>query len=139
MRWRCFRRGAECILRGRYSMSFYGDSIQGGRLVMAATAMSPAKSSTTRMPREATPQEIITSARNAPAGVRGALALSGLSAVLLWGAFTPLDVGPLAWIALVPLFALVRLARPVQRMYVAVFAGGLVFWLPTLQWMRLGH
>ena len=35
--------------------------------------------------------------------------------------------------------ALVRLARPVQRMYVAAFAGGLVFWLPTLQWMRLGH
>src|SRR4051812_36414525 len=106
---------------------------------MTATAMSPAKSSTTRMPREATPQEIITSGRNAPAGVGGALALSGLSAVLLWGAFTPLDAGPMAWIALVPLFTLVRLSRPVQRMYLAVFAGGLAFWLPTLQWMRLGH
>jgi len=68
----------------------------------------------------------------------GALALSAVSAVLLWGAFTPLDVGPLAWIALVPLFTLARPARPVRRMYVAVFAGGLLFWLPTLQWMRLG-
>src|SRR5216684_2274236 len=98
MRWRCFRRGAECILQGRYSMSFCGDSIQGWRLAMAATAMSPAKSSPTRMPREATPQEIITSARNAPAGVGGALVLSGLSAVLWWVEFEPLHVGPLAWI-----------------------------------------
>jgi apolipoprotein N-acyltransferase len=106
---------------------------------MAATAMNPAKPAPTRMPREATPQEIITSARNAPAGIGGALVVSGLSAGLLWAAFTPLDAGPLAWIALIPLFSLVRLARPVQRMYAAAFAGGLLFWLPALQWMRLGH
>jgi apolipoprotein N-acyltransferase len=91
------------------------------------------------MPREATPQEIITSARNAPADIGGALVASGLSAALLWGAFTPLDAGPLAWLALIPLIALARPVRPVRRMYVAVFAGGLMFWLPTLQWMRLGH
>ena len=85
-----------------------------------------------------TPQEIITSARKAPAATTGALLVSGLTALLMWGAFTPLDFGPLAWLCLVPLLTLVRIERPVRRMYPAVYAGGLVFWLSTLQWMRLG-
>jgi len=91
------------------------------------------------MPRASTPQEIISTARNAPAGAGGALLASGLTALLMWGAFTPLDIGPLAWIALIPLFTLVRLERPVRWMYAAVYLGGLAFWAPTLQWMRLGH
>ncbi|MBI3866167.1 MAG: apolipoprotein N-acyltransferase [Planctomycetia bacterium] len=85
-----------------------------------------------------TPQEIITSARNAPAGMKGAMVASGLSSLLMWGAFTPLDFGPLAWLCLIPLLMLVRIERPVRRMYLAVYAGGLLFWLCTLQWMRLG-
>lgn len=104
-----------------------------------AVAMLPTKPVSAPMPREKnTPREIIASARSAPAGATGALVASGLSAILLWGAFTPVDFGPLAWLALVPLFALVRLARPVRRMSAAVYLGGLAFWLPTLQWMRLG-
>lgn len=99
----------------------------------------PAKPTAAKIPRESTPQEIINSARAAPAGIRGALVASGLSALLLWGAFTPLDFGPLAWVALVPLFALVRLARPARRSYGAIYLGGLGFWLIALQWMRLGH
>src|SRR5262245_23592666 len=106
---------------------------------MTAAAMLPAKSAPARMPRESTPQEIIDSARRAPAGAMGALIASGLTAVLLWGAFTPLDFGPLAWVALVPLLALVRIERPVRRMYGMVFLGGLMFWVMSLQWMRLGH
>jgi apolipoprotein N-acyltransferase len=92
-----------------------------------------------RMPREATPQQIIATAREAPAGMRSALAMSGTTAILLWGAFTPLDFGPLAWVALVPLLLLARLPRPTESMYRSVYLGGLVYWLVTLQWMRLGH
>jgi apolipoprotein N-acyltransferase len=85
-----------------------------------------------------TPQEIITSARNAPPATKGAVIASGLTALLMWCAFTPLDFGPLAWLCLVPLLLLVRIERPVQQMYLAVYGGGLVFWIATLQWMRLG-
>jgi apolipoprotein N-acyltransferase len=106
---------------------------------MTAATMLPAKSAPARMPRESTPQEIIDSARKAPAGATGAFLASGMTALLLWGAFTPLDFGPLAWVALVPLLALVRIERPVRRMYGMVFVGGLIFWVMSLQWMRLGH
>ena len=104
-----------------------------------ATALSPLKTSPSRMLRENTPQEIIAKGREAPAGMKGALAVSGLTAVLMWAAFTPLDFGPLGWLCLVPLLALVRIERPVRRMYTAVFAGGLAFWGLALQWLRLGH
>src|SRR5262245_36003552 len=106
---------------------------------MAVGTMSPVRSAPPRAPRESALVEIINSARNAPAGARGALIAAGLSGLLLWGAFTPLDFGPLAWVALVPLLLLVRLERPVHRMYAMVFAGGLLFWVLSLQWMRLGH
>jgi apolipoprotein N-acyltransferase len=57
-------------------------------------------------------QQIIASARSRqqpavdrPASL-GAWLLSSLSMVLLWASFTPVDCGPLAWIALVPLCVL---------------------------------
>lgn len=106
---------------------------------MATLAMPVRKTPATRMPREATPQQIIDSARSAPAGMSGALLVSCLTSLLMWGAFTPLDFGPLAWICLVPLLTLARLPRRPKRMYLAVCLGGLAFWVPTLQWMRLGH
>src|SRR5579872_563185 len=106
---------------------------------MATSTLSPPKSAPLRMPREKTPQEIIATAREAPAGMTGALTVSGLTALLMWAAFTPIDFGPLAWLCLVPLLMLVRLERPVRRMYAAVFLGGLAFWVPTLQWLRLGN
>ena len=106
---------------------------------MAATAMLPVKSPPAGTPRESSLHEIIASGRSAPTGARGALVASGLTALLLWGAFTPLDFGPLAWLSLVPLLSLVRLENLPRRMYATVFAGGLLFWVTTLQWMRLGH
>lgn len=105
---------------------------------MPALMTPPEKPASSRTPRTSTPQEIIRSARNAPAAMKGALVVSGLTALLMWGAFTPLDFGPLAWLCLVPLLTLVRIERPVRRMYLAVYAGGFAFWLCTLQWMRLG-
>ena len=90
-------------------------------------------------PRDASPQEMIATARSAPAPAAGALGASALSAALMWAAFTPLDIGPLGWLCLIPLILLVRLPRPTRWMYGMAFAGGLAFWLPALQWMRLGH
>ncbi|MFN0050952.1 MAG: apolipoprotein N-acyltransferase [Planctomycetales bacterium] len=106
---------------------------------MAALAMPPQRVARDRTPRAVSPREIIASARSAPAEMTGALAMSGLTAALMWGAFTPLDFGPLAWICLAPLLLLARLPRPTRRMYRAVYLGGALFWLPSLQWMRLGH
>jgi apolipoprotein N-acyltransferase len=88
--------------------------------------------------RDPTPDQIISAARKAPAPVRGGLTLSLLTAGLLWASFTPLDFGPLAWIALVPICLLARIERPTAWMYSTLYLGGLAFWIPTLQWMRLG-
>jgi apolipoprotein N-acyltransferase len=101
--------------------------------------MLPVKTQPAGTPRESSLRDTIASGRSAPSGARGALIASGLTALLLWGAFTPLDFGPLAWVSLVPLLALVRLENPPRRMYVIIFAGGLLFWVMALQWMRLGH
>lgn len=104
------------------------------------TAMLPEVApKTVRPPRERTVEQIIDTARAQPAEGRGAWIVSGATAVLLWASFTPLDWGPLAWIALVPLILLVRLPRPTRSMYRAVLAGGFLWALMSLQWMRLGH
>jgi len=98
----------------------------------------PVPDSRTHSVGEPTVQEIIASARTAPASAGGVWLLSGLTAVLLWASFTPLDWGPLGWICLVPLILLVRLKKPTRWMYRAIYACGLLNTLVTLQWMRLG-
>src|SRR5262249_9794625 len=59
------------------------------------------------------------------------------SAVLLWLAFPPSARGVLAWGALVPLFTLFRSEAPRRSIYLGAWAGGLVFWLCAVQWVRL--
>ena len=104
----------------------------------AATFDMPAK------PRDPSVQEIIQAARarQAPSGDRpgsqGAWGLSSVTAILLWSAFTPLDFGPLAWLALVPIIVLIRLPHSPRWMYSALYLTGLINMLATLQWMRLG-
>ncbi len=105
---------------------------------MATATMTRPAALVPRTSRDATPAEIIAAARTAPASRLASLTASCLSAVLMWGAFTPLDWGPLGWICLVPLLALIRIERPTARMYRSAYVGGLVFWLASLQWMRLG-
>ena len=85
-------------------------------------------------------QRIIATAREVDRRLpaRGAWLLGGMTALLLWASFTPLDWGPLGWLALVPLIQLVRISRPTRWMYRAVYLTGLLFWLATFQWMRLG-
>jgi len=61
-------------------------------------------------------------------------AVSGLA---LWASFPPLEWSWLAWVALVPLFHLAIESGPRLRLYLGAWAGGLVFWGASLQWVRL--
>jgi apolipoprotein N-acyltransferase len=63
-----------------------------------------------------------------------------LSGVLLWMSFYPMNLGFLAYIALVPFLSLVRAEGvSARRRYSAAFVGGLVFYVPALQWIRVAH
>ncbi|MBC7818762.1 MAG: apolipoprotein N-acyltransferase, partial [Planctomycetaceae bacterium] len=57
----------------------------------------PATNPNTARRSEPSVKEIIAAARSLPAAARGGMLLSGVSAVLLWASFTPLDWSPLAW------------------------------------------
>ncbi len=104
-----------------------------------ATAVMTAPAVTKKVQaQDPTPQQIIASARSAPAGIGGMLKVSLLTSTLLWASFTPLGFAPLAWIALVPLLLLVKLERTTRGMYRGIYFAGFAFWLATLQWMRLG-
>lgn len=87
-----------------------------------------------------TVEQIIEAARSTPlrASSGGAWTVSLVSGALLWASYAPLDFGPLAWVALVPLLLLVRIPERTNWMYVAAYGGGLAFFVPVLQWMRLG-
>lgn len=83
-------------------------------------------------------QQIIRNARSAPAPSRGAWALGVTAGLLTWASFPPLDWGALGWLGLVPFILLIRLIRPTRFMYSSIYVGGLLFTIPSLQWMRLG-
>ena len=83
-------------------------------------------------------QKIINTARTSPAPARGAWLMSGLTACLMWASFTPVDIGPLGWVCLIPLLLLVRIPRKTRLMYTAIYSSGLLFTLASFQWMRLG-
>jgi apolipoprotein N-acyltransferase len=59
------------------------------------------------------------------------------SAVLLWLAYFPADVGWLGWVALVPLLGLVRSPARPRRVVAAAYLTGLAFYVLALQWMRV--
>lgn len=62
-----------------------------------------------------------------------------LTGPLLWAAFFPLNLGPLAFVALVPWLTLVRSPASGKRLYLAGYLGGVAFFLPALQWVRVAH
>lgn len=67
-------------------------------------------------------------------------ALAALSALLLWAALPPLDLGGLAWVAPVPWLLLVRREQlPGWRPYRALWLVGFGFWLAAVHWLRLPH
>jgi apolipoprotein N-acyltransferase len=59
------------------------------------------------------------------------------SGVLLWTAFPPIEWSWLVWVALVPLFWMATLPRATVKTYLAVWLGGLAFWVPAVEWIRL--
>jgi apolipoprotein N-acyltransferase len=63
--------------------------------------------------------------------------LSLLTAGLLWLCYFPAAQGWLAWIALVPLLALVRSPARPRLLYLSAWIGGLTFDLAAMQWMRV--
>jgi apolipoprotein N-acyltransferase len=103
-----------------------------------ALAEVPRRTRPSLVTRERSIDEIISSARRRPVNIRGAFLPCALTSLLLWCSFTPLDFGPLAWVALVPLLQLVRIPRMTFRSYVTVWLGACLFTFPALQWMRLG-
>lgn len=112
---------------------------------MTTSAMSPDQQTHPRAVRpirenaaDRSVQQIIAAARATPRSSWSVWMLSGLTGVLLWASFRPLDWGPLGWVAMVPLILLVRLQCRPRWMYVAVFTAGFASNLAILQWMRLG-
>ncbi len=113
------------------------DKARAGTPIVSDGSATSSANRTARS-HEPTVKQIIAAARSQPAKARGGLLLAGISAILLWASFTPLDWSPLAWIALAPLSVMIRLDRAPRRWWLTTFVGGLAFWLPTLQWLRLG-
>ena len=64
------------------------------------------------------------------------VAMGLISAVLLWSTFPPAEWWWLAWVALVPLFLLVRSERSRPSIYLGAWVGGFAFWLLAIQWVR---
>jgi apolipoprotein N-acyltransferase len=60
--------------------------------------------------------------------------------LLMWAVQPPLALAPLAWIAPVPWLMLVRADEmPGRRPYRWLWLAGLIYWLATIQWLRLAH
>lgn len=65
------------------------------------------------------------------------LGATSFSAVLLYLCYFPMAWGFLGWIALVPFLLLVRSdARP-RALYLCAWWGGIAFYVPILQWLRV--
>ncbi len=69
--------------------------------------------------------------------LRHRLAAGVVSGLALWTTFPPMEWGFLAWIALAPLFWLVVLPDAPAKSYLAAWAGGLVFWVLAVPWLRM--
>jgi apolipoprotein N-acyltransferase len=94
------------------------------------------------MPTQAmvTPIRLVPAPRDTAAGrvsLAGPLWPALASGGLLWLSFFPVNWGWLGWVALVPLLTLVRSKARPRWVYLGAWAGGLSFYVPALQWMRV--
>lgn len=74
-----------------------------------------------------------------PNSVRSLYLTALVSSALLYASFFPLNLGFLGWVALVPLFTLIHSTARSRHIYLAAFVGGLAFYIPAIQWMRVAH
>jgi apolipoprotein N-acyltransferase len=72
-------------------------------------------------------------ARQWPLAAGCALTCAGL----LYLCYFPVAAGWLAWVALVPLLVLVRSPARARTLYLWAWVGGLAFYWPVLQWLRV--
>lgn len=63
--------------------------------------------------------------------------LAVASAVVLWSSFPTIDWSWMAWVALVPIFALIEGEFQAWKLYGSAWLGGSVFWLLAIHWVRL--
>ncbi len=82
--------------------------------------------------------DIISRGKKSRPGAFSTILLLLATLVLTWLSFPPVDLGPLAWICLVPFLQLVRLPQSTRWMYRCTYLIGFLYWLIELQWMRLG-
>ncbi len=76
----------------------------------------------------------------APARSKRTLALGLAGSLLCYLAHPPVDFGWLAWVGPAPWLLLARASRmPGRRPYLALWLAGAVFWLATIQWIRLPY
>lgn len=61
------------------------------------------------------------------------------SSLLLYLSFFPANLGFLGWVALAPWLTLVRSPASPRKLCLACWLGGLLFFVPALQWLRVAH
>ena len=100
------------------------------------TAVSSTVKIAPRISGEPSVRAIIAAARRPqPAAARGAWLLAGASAALWYLCFFPVNWGPLAFLAPVPLLLLARLDERPRRTYLAVYVTQLAGFLAVIFWM----
>ena len=103
---------------------------------MAVQEMTEARMSITPALPQSRPEIEPDPLSTAP-GARVLLPLALTTGGLLWMCHFPVACGWLAWVALVPLFTLIRSRARARTVYLSAFAGGLLFYWSALQWMRV--
>jgi apolipoprotein N-acyltransferase len=89
------------------------------------------------MPVSSPQTEVRASASPTPVRSYRPLVLSLASAGLLYLCYFPVAWGWIGWVALVPLLGLVRSPVRPRTIYLSAWCGGLAFYVPVLQWMRV--
>jgi apolipoprotein N-acyltransferase len=89
-----------------------------------------------------TKAKIMHQAATTAAGPRAAsfvklFTLASISGMLLWACYYPLNCGWLAWFALVPMLMLAKAEAKGRTIYLSALAGGMLFAVLALKWMRV--
>lgn len=120
--------------------SLFGDvNPTGARRTLSPTPLESSRKGTT-MPTEALEKSAMAADETSPLRAlprRHPVLLAPTSGLLLWTTFPPADWGWLAWVALFPLFLLIKSPRSRVSTYFGAWTGGMLFWLLSIQWVRL--